>query len=169
MEGDHGMAATFSFDVVSDFDQQELRNAIDQAMREITTRYDLKDSKTEIEQEKDQIVIATADEFTLSSVTDILDTRVIRRGLSLKILDYQPVEDASGGRVRQVVKLRRGIPETLAKQLVKEIRSDYKKVTPQIQGDVIRVSAKNKDDLQAVIQSLKGKELDVALQFVNYR
>ncbi len=163
------MAATFSFDVVSDFDQQELRNAIDQAMREITTRYDLKDSKTEMTQEKDQIVIATADEFTLSSVTDILDTRVIRRGLSLKILDYQPVEDASGGRVRQVVKLRRGIPETLAKQLVKEIRSDYKKVTPQIQGDAIRVSAKNKDDLQAVIQSLKGKELDVALQFVNYR
>jgi uncharacterized protein YajQ (UPF0234 family) len=169
MEGAHGMAATFSFDVVSDFDQQELRNAIDQAMREITTRYDLKDSKTEMTQEKDQIVIATADEFTLSSVTDILDTRVIRRGLSLKILDYQPVEDASGGRVRQVVKLRRGIPETLAKQLVKEIRSDYKKVTPQIQGDAIRVSAKNKDDLQAVIQSLKGKELDVALQFVNYR
>jgi uncharacterized protein YajQ (UPF0234 family) len=163
------MAATFSFDVVSDFDQQELRNAVDQAMREISTRYDLKDSKTEITQEKDQLVILTADEFTLSSVTDILDTKVIRRGLSLKILDYQAVEDASGSRVRQVVKLRRGIPETLAKQLVKEIRSDFKKVTPQIQGDVIRVSAKNKDDPQTVIQSLKGKELDVALQFVNYR
>lgn len=163
------MAATFSFDVVSDFDQQELRNAIDQATREISTRYDLKDSKTEITQEKDQLVVSTADEFILSSVTDILDTRVIRRGLSLKILDYQPVEDSSGGRVRQVVKLRRGIPETLAKQLVKEIRGDYKKVTPQIQGDAIRVSAKNKDELQAVIQSLKGKELDVALQFVNYR
>ncbi|HVX29119.1 MAG TPA: YajQ family cyclic di-GMP-binding protein [Nitrolancea sp.] len=163
------MAATYSFDVVSDFDQQELRNAVDQALREISTRYDLKDSKTEITQEKDQLVISTADEFALTSVTDILDTRVVRRGLSLKILDYQTVEDASGGRVRQVVKLRRGIPETLAKQLVKEIRGDYKKVTPQIQGDVIRVSAKNKDDLQAVIQSLKGKELDVALQFVNYR
>jgi len=163
------MAATYSFDVVSDFDQQELRNAVDQALREISTRYDLKDSKTEITQDKDQLVISTADEFILSSVTDILDTRVVRRGLSLKILDYQPVEDASGSRVRQVVKLRRGIPETVAKQLVKEIRSDYKKVTPQIQGDVIRVSAKNKDDLQAVIQALKGKELDVALQFVNYR
>jgi len=163
------MAATYSFDVVSDFDQQELRNAVDQALREISTRYDLKDSKTEITQDKDQLVISTADEFILSSVTDILDTRVVRRGLSLKILDYQPVEDASGSRVRQVVKLRRGIPETVAKQLVKEIRSDYKKVTPQIQGDAIRVSAKNKDDLQAVIQALKGKELDVALQFVNYR
>jgi uncharacterized protein YajQ (UPF0234 family) len=163
------MAGTYSFDVVSDFDQQELRNAVDQALREITTRYDLKDSKTEIAQEKDQLVISTADEFTLSSVTDILDTRVVRRGLSLKILDYQNVEDASGSRVRQVVKLRRGIPETIAKQLVKEIRGEYKKVTPQIQGDVIRVSAKNKDDLQTVIQALKAKELDVALQFVNYR
>src|SRR6185437_14676708 len=159
------MAATFSFDIVSDFDQQELRNAVDQAMREITTRYDLKDSNTEITQEKDQLVIMTADEFMLSSVTDILDTRVIRRGLSLKILDYQKVEDASGSRVRQVVKLRRGIPETLAKQLVKDIRTEFKKVTPQIQGDAIRVSAKNKDDLQDVIQSLKAKELDVALQF----
>ncbi|HEX3723047.1 MAG TPA: YajQ family cyclic di-GMP-binding protein [Nitrolancea sp.] len=163
------MAATFSFDIVSDYDQQELRNAIDQAMREIATRYDLKDSKTEIAQEKDQLVISTADEFLLTAVTDILDTRVIRRGLSLKILDYQTVEAASGSRVRQVVKLRRGIPETLAKQLVKEIRADYKKVTPQIQGDAIRVTAKNKDDLQAVIQFLKGKELDVALQFINYR
>ena len=163
------MAAAFSFDIVSDFDLQELRNAIDQAMREITTRYDLKDSNTEIAQEKDQLVISTADEFILGSVTDILDTRVIRRGLSLKILDYQKVEDASGSRVRQVVKLRRGIPETLAKQLVKEIRAENKKVTPQIQGDAIRVTAKNKDDLQAVIQLLKAKELDVALQFINYR
>ncbi|HVB63416.1 MAG TPA: YajQ family cyclic di-GMP-binding protein [Nitrolancea sp.] len=163
------MAAASSFDIVSDFDLQELRNAIGQAMREITTRYDLKDSNTEIALEKDQLVISTADEFILGSVTDILDTRVIRRGLSLKILDYQKVEDASGSRVRQVVKLRRGIPETLAKQLVKEIRTENKKVTPQIQGDAIRVTAKNKDDLQAVIQLLKAKELDVALQFINYR
>ena len=163
------MASTSSFDIVSDFDQQELRNAIDQAQREISTRYDLKDSKTEIAQEKDQLVISTSDEFTLTSVVDILETRVLRRGLSLKILDYQPVEDASGGRVRQVVKLRKGIPETLAKQLVKDIRTEHKKVTPQIQGDAIRVTAKNKDDLQAVIQSLKSADVDVALQFVNYR
>lgn len=163
------MASTFSFDIVSDFDQQELRNAVDQAMREIGTRYDLKDSKTEITQEKDQIVISTADEFILKSVVDILETRVLRRNLSLKILDYQRVEDASGGRVRQVVKLRKGIPETLAKQLVKDIRNDHKKVTPQIQGDAIRVTSKNKDDLQEVIQSLKSADLDVALQFVNYR
>ncbi len=163
------MASTFSFDVVSDFDQQELRNAVDQAMREISTRYDLKDSKTEIDQEKDQLVISTSDEFMLRSVTDVLETRVLRRGLSLKILDYQTMEDASGGRVRQVVKLRRGIPEPLAKQLVKDIRAEHKKVTPQIQGDAIRVTSKNKDDLQAVIQTLKSNETDVALQFVNYR
>ncbi len=163
------MASTFSFDIVSDFDQQELRNAVDQAVREITTRYDLKDSKTEITQEKDQLVISTSSEFTLSSVTDILETRVVRRGLSLKILDYQPEEDSSGGRVRQVVKLRRGIPEVLAKQLVKDIRADHKKVTPQIQGDAVRVTSKNKDELQSVIQSLKSADLDVALQFVNYR
>ncbi len=163
------MASSFSFDIVSDFDQQELRNAVDQAVREITTRYDLKDSKTEISQEKDQLVISTSSEFTLSSVTDILETRVVRRGLSLKILDYQPEEDSSGGRVRQVVKLRRGIPEVLAKQLVKDIRADHKKVTPQIQGDAVRVTSKNKDELQSVIQALKSADLDVALQFVNYR
>lgn len=163
------MASTYSFDIVSDFDQQELRNAVDQAMREISTRYDLKDSKTEITQEKDQLVISTSDEFTLRAVTDILETRVLRRGLSLKILDYQNAEDASGGRVRQIVKLRRGIPEALAKQLTKDIRAEHKKVTPQIQGDAIRVSSKNKDDLQGVIQSLKSADVDVALQFVNYR
>ena len=163
------MASTFSFDIVSDFDQQEMRNAVDQALREITTRYDLKDSKTEITQEKEQLVISTSDEFTLRSVVDILETRVLRRGLSLKVLDYQTMEDASGGRVRQVVKLRRGIPETLAKQLVKDIRTDHKKVTPQIQGDAIRVTSKNKDDLQEVIQALKSADVDVALQFVNYR
>jgi uncharacterized protein YajQ (UPF0234 family) len=163
------LASTYSFDVVSDFDQQELRNAVDQTMREVSTRYDLKDSKTEITQEKDQLVISTSDEFALRSVTDILETRVLRRGLSLKVLDYQTMEDASGGRVRQVVKLKRGIPETLAKQLVKDIRAEHKKVTPQIQGDAIRVTSKNKDDLQGVIQSLKSADVDVALQFVNYR
>lgn len=163
------MASTYSFDIVSDFDAQELRNAIDQAMREITTRYDLKDTRTEITIEKDRLVINTASEFTLSAVRDIIETRVLRRGLSLKILDYQEPEDASGGRVRQVVLLRRGIPEDLARQLVKQIRADFKKVTPQIQGDAVRVSSKSKDDLQAVIQKVRGEDFPVALQFVNYR
>ncbi|HET9017918.1 MAG TPA: YajQ family cyclic di-GMP-binding protein [Thermomicrobiaceae bacterium] len=163
------MAATYSFDVVSDFDQQELKNAVDQTTREVGTRYDLKDTKTQLELEPTQLVINSADEFTLRSVQDILESRVVRRGLSLKILDYQKAEDASGGRVRQVVKLKKGIPEDLAKQLVREIRADYKKVTPQIQGDAIRISGKNKDDLQEVIQHLRGQDFPVALQFVNYR
>lgn len=163
------MASTSSFDVVSEFDQQELRNAVDQAQREVGTRYDLKDTKTTINQEPAQLTIETASDFTLTAVVDILESKVLRRNLSLKILDYQAVENASGGRVRQVVKLRKGIPEELAKRLVKEIRTEHKKVTPQIQGDAIRVSAKNKDDLQAVIQQLKGQDLPVALQFINYR
>ena len=163
------MAATYSFDVVSDFDQQELKNAVDQTTREVGTRYDLKDSKTQIELEPAQLVVNTANEFTLRSVQDILESRVVRRGLSLKILDYQKAEDASGGRVRQVVKLNKGIPEDLGKQLVREIRAGFKKVTPQIQGDAIRVSARNKDDLQEVIQHLRGQDYPVALQFVNYR
>jgi uncharacterized protein YajQ (UPF0234 family) len=163
------MASTSSFDIVSEFDQQELRNAVDQALREIGTRYDLKDSKTTIEQEPGELVINTSDEFTLKSVVDILESKVLRRGLSLKILDYQPVQEASGSRARQTVKLRKGIPEDLAKQLVKDIRTTHKKVTPQIQGDAIRVSGKNRDDLQEVIQDLRGRDLPVALQFVNYR
>lgn len=158
-----------SFDVVSDFDRQELRNAVDQAMREITTRYDLKDTKTQIELEKDRLVINTASEMSLQSVRDILESRIVRRGLSLKILDYQPVEEASGARVRQVVLLKKGIPENLAKQIVREVRSEFKKVTPQIQGDAIRVSSKSKDDLQAVIQKLRAGDYPVALQFVNFR
>ena len=163
------MPSTFSFDIVSDFDQQELRNAVDQAMREITTRYDLKDTGTRIEQEPDHLVISTTDEFTLKSVIDVLESKVVRRGLSLKILDYQPVEQASGGRVRQVVKLRRGLPADLAKQLTKDIRTNFKKVTPQVQGDAIRVTAKSKDDLQQVIQAMRDYDLPVPLQFVNYR
>lgn len=163
------MASTYSFDIVSDYDAQELKNAVDQTMREVGTRYDLKDTRTEISEEKDRLVINTASEMSLQAVRDILESKVLRRGLSLKILDYQSEEEASGGRVRQAVNLKRGIPEDLAKRLVKEIRGDFKKVTPQIQGDAVRVSAKSKDDLQTVIQAVKGEDFPVALQFVNYR
>jgi cyclic-di-GMP-binding protein len=163
------MASTNSFDVVSEFDQQELTNAVDQTMREVRTRYDLKDSGTEIERSDGQLVITTDSEFTLKSVKDVLESKVIRRGLSLKILDYQKQEDASGGKVRQTIKLKRGIPEDVAKQISKEIRSDFKKVTAQIQGDSVRVSSKSKDDLQAVIQHLKESDVPVALQFTNFR
>lgn len=163
------MAALSSFDVVSKFDEQELKNALDQARREIQQRYDLKDTKTEIALGESEITINTASVTSLEAVRDVMESKLIRRNLSLKILDYGKEEQASSGRIRQVVKLKQGIPEELAKQITKRIRDNYKKVTPQIQGDAVRVQAKNKDDLQAVIQDLKGEDFPVALQFVNYR
>jgi cyclic-di-GMP-binding protein len=163
------MASLSSFDIVSDFDHQELKNALDQATREIQTRYDLKDTKTRVELGDGELVINTASEYSAQAVRDIIESKLVRRGLSLKILDYGKEEPAAGGRVRQVVKLRRGIPDELARQLTKRIRDDFKKVTPQVQGDAIRVQGKNKDDLQAVIQALKAEDFPVALQFVNYR
>jgi uncharacterized protein YajQ (UPF0234 family) len=163
------MAAVSSFDIVSDFDRQELRNALDQASREIQTRYDLKDTKTRIDESDDELVILTASEYSAQAVRDIIESKFVRRGLSLKILDYGKEEPAAGGRIRQVVKLRRGIPEDLQRRLTKQIRDEFKKVTPQVQGDAIRVQGKNKDDLQAVIQALRAADHPVALQFVNYR
>ena len=163
------MASTSSFDIVSKFDRQELRNAVDQAEREIRTRYDLKDSNTDIQLGENDITITTADDYTLKAVTDVLESKVISRKLSLKILDYQDAEDASGARKRQVIKLREGIPDDIAKKISKQIRDEFKKVTAQIQGDTLRVQAKSRDDLQAVIQMLKDADYPVALQFVNYR
>ncbi|HUG14725.1 MAG TPA: YajQ family cyclic di-GMP-binding protein [Thermomicrobiales bacterium] len=163
------MASQNSFDIVSKFDQQEMRNAVDQTMRDVGTRYDLKDTRSTIEQTADQLVINTDSDMTLRAVRDILESKVLRRSLSLKILDYQEPENASGGRVRQTVRLRQGINEELAKELSKRIRAEFKKVSPQIQGDVVRVSGKNRDDLQAVIQALREADYPVALQFVNYR
>ena len=163
--------ADFSFDIVSQFDRQELKNAVDQAVREIITRYDLKDTESTIELEKETITINTASELTLAAIKDTLESKVLRRNISLKVLDYQKVEEASGGRVRQVVKLKQGLDEDLAKQIAKSIRTEFKKATPQIQGDLVRVSSKNKDELQVVIQALKKKEGDypLPLQFINYR
>ena len=163
------MAQQSSFDIVSDYDAQELKNALDQAEREIQTRYDLKDTKTRIQLGDGELTIDTASEYSAQAVRDILESKLVRRGLSLKILDYGKEEPAAGGRVRQVVTLRRGIPDDLARQISKRIRDDFKKVTPQIQGDAVRVQGKNKDDLQAVIQALKADDQPVALQFVNYR
>ena len=163
------MAAKASFDIVSMFDRQELKNAIDQAEREIRTRYDLKDTKTEIVWDDNQITITTASEYSLQAVKDTLESKIINRKLSLKILDYQEPEEASGARMRQVIKLKEGIADEVAKRITKQIRDEFKKVTPQIQGDAIRVQAKSRDDLQAVIQMLNGADYPVALQFVNYR
>src|SRR5438552_16155527 len=165
------MAETFSFDVVSDFDRQEIVNALDQAQREVRTRYDLKDSHAEMNLEANKITITTDSEYHLTAIKDILQSKAIKRGLSLKVFKFGKIEPASGARHRQVVDLQKGLSDDLAKSLVKQIRGNFPKVQPQIQGDALRISAKSKDDLQRVIQYLRGKddELPVALQFTNYR
>lgn len=163
------MASTYSFDIVSDFDYQELVNAVDQTNRDIISRYDLKDTKTTLELGKETITINTDSEFTLDAVHTILQTRAAKRQLSLKIFDYGKVESASGNRVRQEIKLKKGISQEIAKQISKLIRDEFKKVQASIQGDAVRVSAKVKDDLQTVIQRLKQEDFPVALQFTNYR
>jgi uncharacterized protein YajQ (UPF0234 family) len=163
------MAQEFSFDVVSDFDHQELLNALDQARREIGARYDFKYLTADIELEKEQLTLTTAGDMQLRAMLDVLRTKLHKRGIDLKILDPQKPEDAAKGNVRQVVKLRRGINDELAKKLQKQIRADQPKVQVRIQGDQLRVTAKAKDALQAVIQSLRAADLDVPLQFTNYR
>lgn len=163
------MAGDCSFDVVSQFDEQELVNAIDQTRREVQTRYDLKDTKTEITQSKDNITIVTDGTLTLKSVRDILESKAIRRNLSLKIFKPGKEENAAGGRIRQTIQLQQGISQELAKEINKFIRDSFPKVRPQIQGDAIRVVAKSRDELQAVIAALKQKDYPVALQFINYR
>jgi hypothetical protein len=163
------MAGDCSFDIVSQFDEQELVNAIDQTRREVSTRFDLKDTKTEILHTKDTITIVTDSSLTLKSVRDILETKAVRRGLSLKIFNAGKEENAAGSKVRQVIQLQQGLSQDLAKQISKHIRDTYPKVRPQIQGDAIRVVAKSRDELQAVIALLKQKDYPVALQYINYR
>ncbi|QFZ93197.2 YajQ family cyclic di-GMP-binding protein [Synechococcus elongatus] len=163
------MATASSFDVVSDFDQQELVNAVDQARREINNRYDLKDSATTLDLTADTLTINTDSEFSLDAVVTLLQTKVAKRNLSLKIFDFGKVETASGNRVRQVITLQRGLSTELAKDLSKQIRDQFKKVQVSIQGDALRVSAKSKDDLQTVIQYLKQQDVPAPLQFTNYR
>lgn len=163
------MASTFSFDIVSDFDRQELVNAIDQAEREIKSRYDLKDTNTTVELGEDEIVINTSSDFTLEAIHTIMQTKAAKRNLSLKIFDYGKVESASGNRVRQVVKLTKGLSQENAKKITKLIKEEFKKVQASIQGDAVRVSAKSKDELQEIIQRLKQEDFPQALQFTNYR
>lgn len=166
------MAKESSFDVVSEFDHQELVNALDQARRDIGNRFDLKDSGTEIELENDKVVvITTADEMKASNIYDIIESKIIKRGLSPLILDRQQAEDALGGRCRLKVNLKEGIDKDVAKDLVATIKSSKLKVQPSIQGEQIRVSGKDKDVLQDVIKLLKD-EADrkaLPLQFTNYR
>ena len=163
------MAGESSFDVVSDFDQQELLNALDQARREIATRYDLKGSKVAFELGKEGITLTADDEYRAGSARDLLETKAVRRGLSLKIFEWGKMEPAAGGTIRQQVTLKRGLSSEQAKELSKRIRDSFPKVKPVIQGDTLRVSAKSKDDLQAVITDLRTLDYPVALQFDNYR
>lgn len=163
------MADSYSFDVVSDFDRQELVNAVDQVRREVGQRYDLKDSNTEIEVEEASLTITTASDMTLDAVVDVLRQKATKRNLSLKIFDLQTPEPVGGNRVKQVVKLRKGLSQELAKKLSKKVRDEVKKVTVAIQGESLRFTGKNKDDLQQVITLLRAEDLEVPLQFENYR
>ena len=163
------MADTYSFDVVSDFDRQELVNTIDQLRRDVSQRYDLKDSNTEIELEETAIVITTASDMTLTSVVDVLRQKATKRNLSLKIFDEQTPETVGGNRIKQEIKLRKGLSQEIAKKLSKTVRDELKKVNVSIQGDSLRVTGKNKDDLQGAIQLLKEQDIEVPLQFQNYR
>ena len=165
------MPAESYFDIVSQFDRQELVNALDQTRRELGTRFDFKNSPFEISLEAQEIVLLAESESKLTAIKDVIQSKLVRRNLPLKILQWEKPADAAGGRVRQHVKLVQGISPDLARQISKYIRETHPKTKPAIQGDAVRVSAKNKDDLQAVIQSLRAKEkdYDVALQFINYR
>jgi len=165
------MAGDVSFDVVSDFDQQELVNALDQTRREIATRFDFKGSKAEIELGKDEIVFRADNESRARAMRDLLESKAIRRGLSLKIFDWGEIEEAGGNTVRQKIALKRGLPDDLAKKISKLIRDDFPKLKSQIQGNAVRVSGKSKDELQKVIVRLRQESEDfpVPLQFENYR
>jgi uncharacterized protein YajQ (UPF0234 family) len=163
------MSSESSFDIVSKLDLQEMNNAITQAMREIETRFDFKGSKSDIKLEKDELVILSDDEYKLRSVIDILQSKMTKRGLSIKNLDYGKIEAATMGSVRQRVKVKQGVDQDNAKKINVLIRDSKLKVKSQIQGDQIRVTGKNRDDLQQIIQLLKAAELSIELQFINYR
>ena len=165
------MPSSYSFDVVSEFDQQELVNAIDQLKREVAQRYDLKDSKTKIDINENELSIVSLSEMTLESVKDILLQKATKRNLSLKIFDFQKIESIGGNMVMQVVILKKGLSQEVSKKLSKLVRDNIKKVTLSIQGDRLRITGKNKDDLQSSINLIKKQEegLDIAIQFENYR
>lgn len=166
------MAKECSFDIVSEYNKQELVNAIDQVKRELTTRFDLKDSNSQVELDADKsVTITTNDEMKLKNIVDILQSKLVKRNLSLKILDAQTTENALGGNVRQVFNLKKGLTQELAKKIVSDIKATKLKVQASIQGEQVRVSGKDKDDLQSVIQMLRKNEdkYDYPLQFTNYR
>ena len=163
------MAGDVSFDVVSDFDEQELRNALDQVRREVQQRYDFKGVTVDLTQGKGELTLVTDDEHRAAAVQDLIKSKAVRRGLDLKIFDWGKVEPSGGNKVRQEIKLRRGLTDDIAKRITKLIRDEFPKVKSQIQGDAVRVSGKSKDELQRVITRLRGLDEVVELQFQNYR
>jgi cyclic-di-GMP-binding protein len=159
-----------TFDIVSKIELQEVSNAIQQAMKEITTRFDLKDSKSNIALEgKDAIVMSSIDEYKLKAVNDILQQKLVKRGVPLKGLTYGPVEPATGGSARQKITMQQGIPIEKARDIVKTIKNSKKKVQASIQGDLVRVSGKDRDALQEVIALLRQQDFGIDMQFTNYR
>ncbi len=163
------VAKDASFDIVSKLDLQEVDNAVNQANKEIETRFDFKNSKSKIEFGEDSITLYSDDEYKLTAVYDVLQSKCVKRGVSLKALKLGKVEPASGGTVRQSVTLQQGIDQDTAKTITKLVKDSKIKVQASIQGDQVRVSGKSRDDLQAVIQLLQSSDMPVPLQFVNYR
>ena len=159
-----------SFDIVSKVDLQEVSNAIQNALKEIHTRFDLKDSKSDVKIEgKDALILSSADEYKLKAVTDILQSKLIKRGVPIKALVYGTIEPATNSSVRQKVTLQQGIPMEKAKEIVKVIKDSKKKVQAAIQGDTVRVSGKDRDSLQEIIALLRGRDFGIDMQFTNYR
>lgn len=168
-EGETKMAKDASFDVVSIVDMQEVDNAVNQTNKEISQRYDFKNSKSQVSIEGEDLKVLADDDYKLKSVIDILQSKLIRRKVSIKNLEYGKVEEASGGMVRQNIKIKQGIETEVAKKIVKDIKNSKLKVQAQILNDQVRVSGKSRDDLQAVIALLREKDYNIDLQFTNYR
>ena len=158
-----------SFDIVSKIDLQEVTNAIQQALKEIHTRFDLKDSKSDITLDKEGITLTSADEYKLKAVTDILQGKLVKRNVPLKGMSYGSIDPAAGSTVRQKITMQQGIPIEKAREIVKAIKDSKKKAQASIQGDLVRVSSKDRDTLQEIIALLKGKDFGIDMQFTNYR
>lgn len=165
------MAKDSSFDIYSKIDLQEVQNAVEQANREIGTRYDFKGSKSNIElkQKENALTLLADDDYKLTALKDVLESKLIRRNISIKALDYQKEEDASGGMKRQVAKIQSGISTDKCKDIVKFIKTLKIKVQASIQGDLVRVSGKKKDELQTIMQEVKNKDFGIHIEFGNYR
>lgn len=163
------MAQQNTFDIVSEVDRAEISNAINQTMKEVHQRFDFKGSKAEVVMEKEELVLTGEDETRLRNMNDILQQKLVRRGVPLKALSYGKVEPAAGGTVRQHVSIQQGIPQEKAKEIVKFVKDTKVKVQASIQGDIVRVSGRDRDTLQDVIAKLKAKDFGINMQFTNYR